>query len=804
MRKWSIKTLLTIMISIVFIFVLGALSFVLINEERNIHLLKQEKMAVDVISHLQQINILVAQHRGTSNRLLNGNRGLENALDALEKQLDLDFDTNASQCQLPEDVLPCERLKNIQQRWQRLKTTHLMLGVRDNFNSHTLLIDETSVLIEDLAHNSHLGLENDLPTHYLMNSLTKSLPELTENIGQLRGYTSGTLVTHRSGSVSASEQLKMIELIHIVSLSQRRFTSDLDKIFNVLPEFQQRYQQNTLEVQQNIEQFLRLCEQQSFTKDASLNDESFYLQGTQIISQIMALYPPIFDSLHEQLTKRIDSLWIERAYILTLTGLLSLGLILLLGQIKTRLDVLKHAVMHFEHINAGNYDNDIIVIYEDEIGQLLSKLQLMRHHLLDNLDKLKYSVMRLTDAQRIAKLGDFDWNLACNEWYFSDEVYRIFDTTKDELEWNYDKFLSFIKVSDRDNVAATLVHAHCVKGNYEMEYHIDCRNGVRKLIHQCIESHANEDDEVIRMVSTLQDVTLQREMETKIKLAAKVFDHVGDAIFVTNESNKITLINRVFTEITGYELDDVVGKDPRFLSTAKQDDDFYDAMWFEINTHGTWKGEVWNQRKDNTVFPELLTITTIHNAKNEIVNYIGIFSDITLQKQATEQIEYLANYDGLTGLMNRIALQTAVDNVLISVQKTQQLLALLFIDLDGFKAVNDTLGHAVGDEVLKSTADRLMKNVRERDLVARLGGDEFVVVLVHLTDVSHIAPVADKLLHALHQTLAHGNQTLHVTPSMGIAVYSDSCCDYAKLLSSADKAMYKAKENGKNNYQFAP
>ena len=213
------------MISIVFIFVLGALSWVLINEDRTINLLKQEKMGVEVISHLQQINILVAQHRGMSNRLLNGNRGLENALDELEKQIDSDFETDVSQCQLPEDVLPCDQLKNLQQRWQRLKTTHLMLSVRDNFNTHTLLIDEISVLIEDLANNSHLGLDNDLPTHYLMNSITKSLPELAENIGQLRGFTSGTLVAHHI--VSSSEQLKMIELVHIVSLSQRKFDSDL-------------------------------------------------------------------------------------------------------------------------------------------------------------------------------------------------------------------------------------------------------------------------------------------------------------------------------------------------------------------------------------------------------------------------------------------------------------------------------------------------------------------------------------------------------------------------------------------------
>lgn len=802
MRRWSIKTLLTIMISVVFIFVLGTLSWVLINEERDINLLKQEKIGVEVIAQLQQINILVAQHRGMVNRLLNGNHALENALDELEKQIDTNFETDVAQCQLPEVLLPCEHLSNLQQRWQRLKTTHLMLSVRDSFNVHTLLIDDTSALIEDVANSSHLGLDDDLSTHYLMNSMIKSLPELAENLGQLRGFASGTMVAHHV--VSTSEQIKMVELIHLVRLSQRQFDLNLEKIFNVLPEFQQTYQQNTLEVQRNIEQFLLIAEQQSLTKDASTDDDNFYVKGTQIISQVMALYPLITNSLNDQLAKQIDLLWLEKTYILASAGLLSLCLMFFFSQIKKRLNVLKHAVIHFEQISAGNYDNDIIIHYDDEIGQLLSKLQIMRHHLLDNLDKLKYNVMRLTDAQRIAKLGDFDWNLQSNEWYFSDEVYRIFDITTDELEWNYDKFLSFIKAADRDNVAATLVHARCVKGNYDMEYHIDCKNGVRKLIYQCIESHANENGEVIRMVSTLQDVTIQREMETKIKLAAKVFDHVGDAIFVTNENNKITLINRVFTYITGYNIDDVLGKDPRFLSTAKQDDDFYAAMWFEINTHGTWKGEVWNQRKDGSVFPELLTITTIHNSKNEIVNYIGIFSDITLQKQATEQIEYLANYDGLTGLMNRMALQSAVENVLVSVQKSQQLLALLFIDLDGFKAVNDTLGHAVGDEVLKSTAERLMKNVRGRDLVARLGGDEFVVVLVHLTDVSHIVPVADKLLNALHQTLTHQDQTLHVTPSMGISVYSDTCCDYAKLLSSADKAMYKAKENGKNNYQFAP
>ncbi|MDD5216391.1 MAG: diguanylate cyclase, partial [Methylococcales bacterium] len=411
---------------------------------------------------------------------------------------------------------------------------------------------------------------------------------------------------------------------------------------------------------------------------------------------------------------------------------------------------------------------------------------------------------RLTEAQRIAQLGDWDWDVQTNELHCSDETYRILAITENLVEWRFDRFLNRIKTTDRDNVAATFIHAQKVAGNYDVEYRVNGKNGDYKMIHQRIESRADVSGKIVRIIGTLQDVTIQREMEAKIRLAAQVFDYIGEAIVVTDENNNVTLINKVFTEITGYSSNDVLGRNPNFLSSGKQNANFYATMWDEIRANGVWKGEVWNQRKDGTVYPEILTITTMRNTHGEVINHIGIFSDITQQKRATEQIEYLAHYDSLTGLMNRMALQEAFELALLSSQKNQQLLALLFIDLDGFKAVNDNLGHDVGDEVLKITADRLRKNVRERDLIARLGGDEFVVVLTHLTDMLHIIPIADKLLHALNQSISGETKTLSITPSIGIAVYSENCNDYEKLLTSADKAMYVAKTHGKNNYQFAP
>ena len=801
MHKISIKALLTIVMSFILIAVFVPLTFIVYTENNEIHLLREEQIGTAIFPKLQLINILLGQHRGTANRFLNGDRELIPVLTELENHLDSTFTEHLAECQAQIIVLPCERLSTLQAKWQSLKTTYLTLTVRENFSRHTLLITDMLAYSTNIADSSNLSLDSQLATYYLMNSMVENLPYLMENIGQLRGFASVLLLPHHV--ISTSEQVEIAKLVHSVRLSIQTVNLQLEKVFTVLPAFEQTQRENLQETNHQIEQFLLTFEQHILQNKDSVNNQALYIQASDVITQIMTLYTSVVDELNQALNQRVNDLLQKRYFIVANAFLLISLLIGFLFHFKKRLRVLNHAIVYCEQLSVENYNHPIEIEYHDEIGQLLFALNVMRYRLANNVEALKHSVSRLTEAQRIAQLGDWDWNVQTNELHCSDEGYRILDITENLVEWCFERFLNRITTSDRENVTATFTHAERMAGNYDVEYRVDCKNGKTKMIHQRIESRADATGKIVRMIGTLQDVTIQREMETKIRLAAQVFDHIGEAIVVTDENNNITLINNVFTEITGYSSNEVLGRNPNFLSSGKQNADFYLNMWNAINEQGFWKGEVWNQRKDGTIYPEMLTITTMRNAYGKIINHIGIFSDITLQKRATEQIEYLAHYDSLTGLMNRMALQEAFQLTLASTQKNQQLLALLFIDLDGFKAVNDNLGHDVGDEVLKITAERLRKNVRERDLIARLGGDEFVVVLTHLTETHHIIPIADKLLHALNQTLTGKTKNLSITPSIGIAVYSDTCNSYEKLLISADKAMYMAKTHGKNNYQFA-
>ncbi len=801
MHKISIQTLLIVVMSFVLVAVFAPMTFVVLNENKEINLLRQEQIGTALIPKIQHINILLVQHRGTANRFLSGNQNLQPVLTDLENQITNAFAERIIQCQAQHIDLPCKQLNNFQAKWNGLKTTYHQLPANESFAQHSLLITDILAFLTNVADSSNLSLDSQLSSYYLMKNMVETLPNLIENIGQLRGFGSGLMV--KSHTITTNEQIEIEKLLYGVQLSMQTVNFQFDKVFTVLPSFEQIQRENFQKTQYNVNQFLLTAKQYVLQHEDTLSDEVFYNQAVNAIKQIMTLYTPVVDALNQELNNRIEALLFKRYCIFAGAFFLVAWLVSFLFHFKKRLNALNHAIICFEQLSIENYDHPITITYHDEIGQFLNALMLMRNRLANNIDQLKYGISRLTEAQRIAQLGDWDWNVQTDELHCSHEGYRILDIVEDISVWNLNRFLNRIKTTDRDNVAATFVHAQQIAGNYDVEYRTNCDNSEQKIIHQRIESHANAQGKIVRLVGTIQDVTVQREMEAKIRLAAEVFDNVGEAIVVTDENNKITLINKIFSKITGYTQNEMIGHNPNFLSSGKHDSDFYKTMWKDINETGIWKGEVWNHRKNGTLYPEMLTITTIRNHAGEIINHIGIFSDITIQKHAIEQIEYLANYDGLTRLMNRRALEVATKRALADAKRHKHLLALLFIDLDGFKAVNDNFGHDVGDDVLKKAAESLKKTVRECDIIARLGGDEFVVVLTNLSDFNSISPIADKIVLSLNQTVSDETQTLTVTPSIGISVFSEACDDYEKLLTRADKAMYAAKTYGKNNYQFA-
>ncbi|HZV55865.1 MAG TPA: diguanylate cyclase [Rhodocyclaceae bacterium] len=295
-----------------------------------------------------------------------------------------------------------------------------------------------------------------------------------------------------------------------------------------------------------------------------------------------------------------------------------------------------------------------------------------------------------------------------------------------------------------------------------------------------------------------------REAEDRLRLLVKVYEHIGEAILVTDAENRIVSANRAFTRLTGYALGEVEGRNPKLLSAGRTTAEEYDAMWRAISERGRWQGEIWDRRKDGSCYPKALTISTLRDGRGKVTHYIGSFTDISERKAAEQNIHHLAHHDSLTGLPNRFSLQQRLEQAIVGARRDGRQLAVMFIDLDRFKIINDTLGHPVGDGLLVEVARRLLQSVRESDIVARMGGDEFVVVI---TDVSEdaaegISTVAQKILDALSLPYRIDGHRLESTTSIGVSVFPADGNNVNMLMKNADTAMYHAKALGRHNVQF--
>ncbi|MCK4502071.1 MAG: EAL domain-containing protein, partial [Desulfuromonadales bacterium] len=314
--------------------------------------------------------------------------------------------------------------------------------------------------------------------------------------------------------------------------------------------------------------------------------------------------------------------------------------------------------------------------------------------------------------------------------------------------------------------------------------------------------YVEEDGTVSGVVSRSKDITEQTEQEAKLRLSAKVFESTTEGITITDKNGTILAVNPAFCEITGYAENEVLGGNPKILKSGRQDEEYYREMWQSLKKTGQWRGEIWNKRKNGEIYPELLTISSIKNDEGETVNYVAIFSDITPIKLAAERLEYQAHHHPLTGLPNRLLLYARLEHSIQHVKREREHGAVMFLDLDNFKKINDSLGHKAGDEVLKEVALRLQEHSREVDTVSHLSGDEFVIVLQSIRTVHDATARAQQILDSLQKPFIVGEYELYISGSIGITEFSGDSEDIESLLKNADSAMYKAKEAGKNCYQL--
>jgi len=321
-----------------------------------------------------------------------------------------------------------------------------------------------------------------------------------------------------------------------------------------------------------------------------------------------------------------------------------------------------------------------------------------------------------------------------------------------------------------------------------------------QLLDQRVSERTRELREVNR---ALEEEMAERERaEEKLRLSATVFDNTVEGVIITDAETTVLAVNRAFTQVTGYREEEIRGLTPQVLKSGRHDADFYADMWKALKRDGKWVGEIWNKRKSGEIYPERLTIGVVKDATGEVTHYVGVFSDISDIKRSQERLDFLAHHDLLTNLPNRLLFSDRLNQGIARARRNGRQLAILFVDLDHFKNVNDTLGHDLGDELLKKVAGYLAAHVRKSDTLARIGGDEFILLLDDVEVPRYAGAVAEKILGLLSRTITVSGYEIFISASIGVSFFPTDGEDVTTLVKNADTAMYYAKTHGRNAYHF--
>ncbi len=382
--------------------------------------------------------------------------------------------------------------------------------------------------------------------------------------------------------------------------------------------------------------------------------------------------------------------------------------------------------------------------------------------------------------------------------YYSKRVeellgYPLHHLFANPLLWN-----DSIHPDDRENIAQTIRNTGA-GDQFAIEYRLRDALGNWKWVYDRSIQMTEKDGEIL-IEGLATDITERKRNEERLNLTARVFANTLDGILITDQGLNIVEINDSFTRITGYSREDVIGKRPNILASGQHNDAFYAQMWESIDTYGHWVGEIWDRRKSGEVYPEMLTISTVKNEQGKVVSYVGVFSDITHIKHHQKQLEQAAHYDALTGIPNRLLLAKLMKQALAHAKRSNTLMAVCYLDLDGFKPINDSFGHDTGDRILIEVARRIEKEIRGDDTVARLGGDEFVILLVGMENPEEWAHSVERLLAAIARPIESRGRFFTLSASIGLTLFPIDDEDADTLLRNADQAMYIAKQSGKNRY----
>ncbi|MEG3767344.1 EAL domain-containing protein [Alteromonas sp. 14N.309.X.WAT.G.H12] len=508
----------------------------------------------------------------------------------------------------------------------------------------------------------------------------------------------------------------------------------------------------------------------------------------------------------EQL-KAINQRFINAALFLGVL-ILSLTFIARWGIRRTLLSPLKRLLKSAENLEQGKAVEQIEQHGAKELVALQRRFNSMartrikaEQKLIESQSSLQESERELSGHIENTPLGCITWdrNMICTKWNRS--ATRIFGYSAEEAIGKsaselilLPEMTTMLSSVFRQIVSDRSGHRRSNKNKTKSGQIITCEWYSTPIV--------NQQDDVVGVTSLVQDVTTNKELEERLKLVGTVFSHAREGIFITDPNARIIEVNDTFISITGYSRDEVIGKNPSLLKSNLQSESFYKALWASLDEKGYWTGEIWNKRKNDEIYAQLLTISVVKDEQDNIKNYIAIFSDISDAKEQQNKLEKMAHYDVLTNLPNRTLLAQRLEHSLTQGRLEQKYVAVALLDLDGFKEVNDEYGHDVGDRLLLALSNKLQGALRECDTLSRFGGDEFVAVLANLTEAEEANALLNGLLKAASEPVTIDTYTIQLSASIGVALYPKDHTDADQLIRYADQAMYLAKQKGKNCYHL--
>ncbi|MGL1903022.1 MAG: EAL domain-containing protein [Fibrobacterales bacterium] len=472
-------------------------------------------------------------------------------------------------------------------------------------------------------------------------------------------------------------------------------------------------------------------------------------------------------------------------------------------------------IAHSRNVARGDFTKVAGNIHDDEIGVLQRVFNIMideletSHKMMDvnsiELQAMRESTQRIIDtiSQGVVSTNEQGVIVSVNsyaETLLKGESYSLVGEKK-----MFDFFIlkdGIIEDCDGDisNFQEYIVaHERCTR---PIKSQIKLTDG-SKIPVEISYQHLDDDQySESQHLFIFRDVSAEEEAKRESNLAQNVFSHAGDAIVITDKKYKIVNINKAYEEMTGFDREEILEKNPSIVQSGQHNAGFYFALWNSVLTKGYWSGELWDTRKNGEVYPRNLTISAIKNSRGKTTNYIGVSKDISTQKQLEKKLEDMAFFDQLTGLSNRALLLDKVAAAIHQSHQHQRFFALLFLDLDRFKAVNDTLGHDAGDVLLKQVSERIITCLEEEDTAARLGGDEFVVLLNEVTNSNDVQQTAQSIVDILGMPFSIKNNTIEIGVSIGVVIYPVDGIAQEELFKKADIAMYNAKESGRGIVKF--